>query len=466
MGMTMTQAAATTQRANDVDKGWAWLVLVAVYSGIFLLSTSIFMCGVIYFALLTYYGENAAKTSVIGSLNSGLLSLLGPLVSIVMDTYSCRTSMLIGAILVTSSYVASAFVQNIDLLIFIFGVLGVSTFPGTGNALVSVPFVVVLAYYFEKRKKFVIALSQAVIGLAMFVASPLTFFLLDRYALKGMFLMTAGITAQLCCIALLCRPNSRELQLQNDRKRERKKDGKITGCNSKGFVCFDCSLLLNAPFMLYLFSTTAWNFMLSVCLMHLPNFMLTKGKSDVDVTLIMTIFGICNTSGRFISAISFVTDKLDSLLIHVCCLGVSGALTISYPLYASMDGAEFAFAVVAGIFTGGSNSLMTPITLDFVGEDRISDAHGLEYFFCGLGFIAGPPVAGYMYEVTSSYHYSFMMSGAVLILGCILAVAGAYLLRRQKCRQEDNIDDATELSEQQQHLFIPGHVKRNDFKEV
>ncbi|KAH3807836.1 hypothetical protein DPMN_136184 [Dreissena polymorpha] len=457
----MTQAAATTQRANDVDKGWAWLVLVAVYSGIFLLSTSIFMCGVIYFALLTYYGENAAKTSVIGSLNSGLLSLLGPLVSIVMDTYSCRTSMLIGAILVTSSYVASAFVQNIDLLIFIFGVLG-----GTGNALVSVPFVVVLAYYFEKRKKFVIALSQAVIGLAMFVASPLTFFLLDRYALKGMFLMTAGITAQLCCIALLCRPNSRELQLQNDRKRERKKDGKITGCNSKGFVCFDCSLLLNAPFMLYLFSTTAWNFMLSVCLMHLPNFMLTKGKSDVDVTLIMTIFGICNTSGRFISAISFVTDKLDSLLIHVCCLGVSGALTISYPLYASMDGAEFAFAVVAGIFTGGSNSLMTPITLDFVGEDRISDAHGLEYFFCGLGFIAGPPVAGYMYEVTSSYHYSFMMSGAVLILGCILAVAGAYLLRRQKCRQEDNIDDATELSEQQQHLFIPGHVKRNDFKEV
>ncbi|XP_052216127.1 monocarboxylate transporter 14-like isoform X10 [Dreissena polymorpha] len=236
---TMTQTAAATQRANDVDKGWAWLVLVAVYSGIFLLSTSILMCGVIFFALLTYYGKNAAMTSVIGSLNSGLMNLLGPLVSIVMDTYSCRTSMLIGAILVTSSYVASAFVQNIDLLIFIFGVLG-----------------------------------------------------------------------------------------------------------------------------------------------------------------------------------------------------------------------------------GGSNSLMTPITLDFVDEDRISDAHGLEFFFCGLGYITGPPIAGYMFEVTSSYHYSVMMSGAVLILGCILAVAGAYLLRRQKCRQEDNIDDATELSEQQQHLFIPGHVKRNDFKEV
>ncbi|KAH3704325.1 hypothetical protein DPMN_079381 [Dreissena polymorpha] len=84
--------------------------------------------------------------------------------------------------------------------------------------------------------------------------------------------------------------------------------------------------------------------------------MLTKGKSDVDVTLIMKIFGICNTSGRFISAISFVTDKLDSLIIHICCLGVSGALTISYPLYASIDGAEFAFAVIAGIFIGGSNA--------------------------------------------------------------------------------------------------------------
>ncbi|KAH3807833.1 hypothetical protein DPMN_136181 [Dreissena polymorpha] len=73
----MTQTAAAAKCANDVDKGWAWLLLVAVYSGIFFLSTPIFMCGVIYFALLTYYGENAAKTSVIESLNSGLLSLLG-----------------------------------------------------------------------------------------------------------------------------------------------------------------------------------------------------------------------------------------------------------------------------------------------------------------------------------------------------------------------------------------------------
>ncbi|KAH3807831.1 hypothetical protein DPMN_136179 [Dreissena polymorpha] len=51
------------------------------------------------------------------------------------------------------------------------------------------------------------------------------------------------------------------------------------------------------------------------------------------------------------------------------------------------------------------------------------------------------------------------MSGAVLILGCILAIAGAYLLRRRECRQDDNIDDATEQSEQQQHLFIPGYVE-------
>lgn len=61
----------------DVDQGWAWLVLIAVYSGILILSTSMFTAGVMFVALLDYYHEDVAKTSIIGSLNSGLLCLMG-----------------------------------------------------------------------------------------------------------------------------------------------------------------------------------------------------------------------------------------------------------------------------------------------------------------------------------------------------------------------------------------------------
>ena len=39
---------------------------------------------------------------------------------------------------------------------------------------------------------------------------------------------------------------------------------------------------------------------------------------------------------------------------------------------------------------------MTPITLKMVNIEDLSAAHGLEYFFSGLGYVPGPFVAGWL----------------------------------------------------------------------
>ena len=54
----------------------------------------------------------------------------------------------------------------------------------------------------------------------------------------------------------------------------------------------------------------------------------------------------------------------------------------------------YVFAAAVGLYTGGPNSIMTPISLKMVGMEYLSSAHGLERFFCGLGYFSGPPVAG------------------------------------------------------------------------
>ena len=52
------------------------------------------------------------------------------------------------------------------------------------------------------------------------------------------------------------------------------------------------------------------------------------------------------------------------------------------------------FAALVGLYTGGPNSIMTPITLKLVPIEDLPAAHGLEYFFSGLGYVPGPFVAG------------------------------------------------------------------------
>ena len=65
------------KKPDDIDGGWAWLVLVSVYTGTLILYTTAFMGGVMYVALLDYFDADVTKTSLVGALNHGLLNLLG-----------------------------------------------------------------------------------------------------------------------------------------------------------------------------------------------------------------------------------------------------------------------------------------------------------------------------------------------------------------------------------------------------
>ena len=48
----------------------------------------------------------------------------GPVASVVMVTFSCRVSMFVGGTILTISYFVCAFVDNIDVMIVMFGIFG------------------------------------------------------------------------------------------------------------------------------------------------------------------------------------------------------------------------------------------------------------------------------------------------------------------------------------------------------
>ena len=303
-------------------------------------------------------------------------------------------------------------------------------FSGIGNCLTSTPFVVVLGYYFHKRRNIVIAISQAVIGVGFFLASPLAIIIIKNYGVQGTFLILGGINAHLCVIAIVCKPSSVEQQIllrtRNDSSLKHVEDkiddetvvklietsinnetklkmdreiskqynliadstcsGNVTNklknadiysetdkacsemnkaavdlqnylpnpkrittdeekdqsklivytpgtdktyehvelfeinnhsmtnieCNQNESIRFvklpqscasgtcNLQLLKDMPFTMFLFSTLTWNFTLSICIMHLPNYVKIQGADDVAISAIMTCFSASNLAGRFI----------------------------------------------------------------------------------------------------------------------------------------------------------------------
>lgn len=62
---------------EDIDTGRAWLIMVVSYLGIFFNCMLHLMSGVFYVEYLQKFDEDEAKTSIVGALNIGLLTLAG-----------------------------------------------------------------------------------------------------------------------------------------------------------------------------------------------------------------------------------------------------------------------------------------------------------------------------------------------------------------------------------------------------
>lgn len=222
----------------------------------------------------------------------------------------------------------------------------------------------------------------------MFLAAPFGLYLISEHGLTAAFLILGCIQAQMCVLGMLCRPSSIELELLAKKAVERK----TKKFRSKSYL--DVSLIKNKSYMCFLLSTAVWNFALCVAIMHLPNYVSVLGGSYHDIGLLMTSFSVANLIGRVCGALTVSKLHANSIYAHVAVLGLSGILSALFIFYSKLTGGTYIFTIQMGIFTGWPNAMMTPLSLSFVGVEKLSEAYGLAFFFCGLGVSTGPVFIG------------------------------------------------------------------------
>lgn len=92
-------------------------------------------------------------------------------------------------------------------------------------------------------------------------------------------------------------------------------------------------------------------------------------------------------------------------------------------------------------FTAPLTSLSSIVIVEQVGLDKLTNGYGLLCVFRGVACIFGSPLAGFVYDQTGDYNYSFALSGALLITAGLIGFIPIYRQNRR-------------LYEKQQHLRI------------
>lgn len=186
--------------AKPPDGGWGWVVVFASFVVNLIADGITFSFGVIYVEFLNYFGEGKGKTAWIGSLFMAMPLLSGPIASFLTDRYGCRKVTIAGSILACIGFVLSAFSNSMEMLFLTFGILA-----GFGLSLCYVAAVVIVAYYFDKRRSFATGLSVCGSGIGTFIFAPLTQVLIKEYGWRGTTLILAGFFLNMTVCGMLMR---------------------------------------------------------------------------------------------------------------------------------------------------------------------------------------------------------------------------------------------------------------------
>ncbi|XP_031355587.1 uncharacterized protein LOC116179864 [Photinus pyralis] len=208
--------------ARPPDGGWGW-VIVAVSFIVNVIADGItFSFGVIFPEFLNYFGEDRSKTAWIGSLFMAMPLLSGPIASFLTDRYGCRSVTIVGSLLASSGFVLSSFANSTEVLYLTFGVLA-----GCGLSLCYVASVVIVAYYFDKKRSFATGLAVCGSGIGTFIFAPLIQGLLKEYGWRGTTLILAGIFLNLAVCGALMRDLPWTSYKNKSAARERKRKRSI-----------------------------------------------------------------------------------------------------------------------------------------------------------------------------------------------------------------------------------------------
>ncbi|XP_004926421.2 monocarboxylate transporter 9 [Bombyx mori] len=208
--------------ARPPDGGWGWVIVFASFMVNLIADGITFSFGVFYPHFLDYFGEGKGKTAWIAGIFMAMPLLSGPIASFLTDRYGCRRVTIFGAILAAAGFVISAFVDNMETLFLTFGIMA-----GFGLSLCYVAAVVIVAYYFDKKRSLATGISVCGSGIGTFIFAPLTNVMLDEYGWRGTTLILAGLFLNMAVCGLLFRDLPWTATMNEERAKERKRRREI-----------------------------------------------------------------------------------------------------------------------------------------------------------------------------------------------------------------------------------------------
>ncbi|XP_036331021.1 uncharacterized protein LOC118742785 [Rhagoletis pomonella] len=200
---------------------------------------------------------------------------------------------------------------------------------------------------------------------------------------------------------------------------------------------FDFSLFADMKFTLFNLSTLFSFIWFIIPYLYLPEYMKIHGYETADSAMMISAIGVAQTIGMI--GLGYVGDR-SWMNVNVCysaCMVVCGMSVLLMPILVSQYSLLLLMCIIFGFTFASSFSFTPSILVSIVDLDDFTCAYGLVLLVQGVGMIAGPPIAGAIYEMTLRWDNAFYFAGIFMALSGVASYLIEFCEKREKGSDSD-----------------------------
>ncbi|XP_078034526.1 uncharacterized protein LOC144468725 isoform X1 [Augochlora pura] len=193
----------------------------------------------------------------------------------------------------------------------------------------------------------------------------------------------------------------------------------------------DFSMFLELHFLLLSLSTILLFTWFIVPYFYLAEHLTRNSYSEPDAANLLSIIGITNTIGMI--GLGWAGDQpwMNVSKTYTWCLVACGIATTLMSILTPYYNLLMATSAAFGLFFASSFSFTPVILVELIPLERFTTAYGLSLLCQGIGNLLGPPLAGWIFDVTDSWDMSFHMAGGGIIISGLLVGLIPYTKNRK-----------------------------------
>ena len=338
------------------------------------------------------------------------------------DRYGPRIIVAIGGLFLGLGLILTSQISAAWQLYLFYGLMA-----GFGLSIAYAPLMATASRWFVSKRGLAIGIVAAGIGAGTAVIPPLARYLIATYEGWSKPYIILGLLAWVIIIpgALLLRRSPEEKGLLPLGKTESiagaeensniaKKEDSLTS-ERAGFSLKDAAH--TRAFWLLLAIIIFWSTCVQMAMMYIYPHATDLSIPGVVAANFLSVIGISSIIGRLV--MGAVSDRLGGKRTLVICL-ILQALAMFWLLRATDIWMLYLFAAAFGFAYGGCVPLLPVIAGEIFELKSIGAIVGVQMLGVAIGGAIGPLLGGYVFDVTASYYFAFMVSGMCTIIALIL----------------------------------------------